>query len=161
MLPGSNLLDIRRIYSHPQALGQCINFIEKLREKTKNLDEISTSSTSEAAEIVVERKDIHSAAIGSELSATINNLQLVKRNIADIADNQTRFLVIGRNKTVPTGNDKTFIVFSVNDKPGGLVRVLEVFDVLGINQNIKIALQRIKERSEWVKVLGSYPINKR
>ena len=193
-LSGTNLLDIKRIYSHPQALAQCRNFIEKMRDKNKNdIKEIATKSTSEAAKIVAEEKNIFSAAIGGELSALLNHLKIMASDIADANNNQTRFLVLVKTAEdlipQPSGDDKTFAIFSVENKPGSLVRVLEVFDVLSVNMtmiqsrpskkqlgeyvffvefeghrassNIAVALDGVRSRSVWLKVLGSYPIFKK
>lgn len=191
LLPGlgAKLSDIKRIYSHPQALAQCRNFIEKLRGEN-SIEEVATKSTSEAAKIVAEQEDNFSAAIGGELSAHLNHLKILASDIADADNNQTRFLVLVKTaeNLIPqsSGEDKTFIIFSVENQPGSLVRVLEVFDVLAVNMtmiqsrpskkrlgeyvffvefeghrassNIAVALDRVRERSVWLKVLGSYPV---
>ena len=189
--PGVKLSNIRRIYSHPQALAQCRNFIEKMRNKN-DIEEITAKSTSEAAKIVAEKKDIFSAAIGGELSAHLNHLKILASDIADANNNQTRFLILIKTAEnlipQPSDEDKTFIIFSVENQPGSLIRILEIFDVMGINMtmitsrpskrrlgeyiffvefeghiknsNVTVALQRIKLRSSWLKVLGSYPIFK-
>lgn len=187
---GAKLSNIKRIYSHPQALAQCRKFIEKLRgESNIDIEEIATKSTSEAAKIVAEKEDIFSVAIGGELSAHLNYLKIISSDMADAYNNKTRFLVLVRTAKNfilrPSGEDKTFIIFSVENQPGSLVKVLEVFDVLAVNMtliqsrpskkqlgeyiffvefeghraspNIAVALDRVKSRSVWLKVLGSYP----
>ena len=187
---GAKTDKIRRIYSHPQALAQCRGYIEGLRYHGE-VEEIATKSTSEAAKIVAEKEDIYSAAIGGELSAHLNHLKILASDIADADNNQTRFLVLIKTAEnlilQPSGDDKTFIIFSVENQPGSLVRVLEVFDVLAVNMtliqsrpsrkrlgeyvffvefeghrassNIAVALDRVRSRSVWLKVLGSYPIH--
>lgn len=190
MLPEADIKGIQKIYSHPQALGQCVKFLEKIRNNNGDLEEIATKSTSEAAEIVARSGEKYNAAIGSKLSADLNDLKVAVADIADTNNNQTRFFVLERDgadirNCQPSDDDKTFIIFSVENQPGNLVRVLEVFDVLGINMtmitsrpskkrlgeyvffvefeghldmdNVKVVLNRIKLRSKWLKVLGSYP----
>ncbi|MCK5122746.1 MAG: prephenate dehydratase [Candidatus Pacebacteria bacterium] len=166
--------------SHPQALAQCTNFIEKL-----GIETISFDSTSAAVEQVAEKQDSSFAAIGTERAAEIYGLKVIRKNIQDSDNNVTRFLVLGHEANIQTSIDKTSIIFEVNNEPGALLRVLEVFDALDINMTnivsrpskkelgkyifwvdieghqddarINVALEQIKTRTAFLKVLGSYP----
>jgi chorismate mutase/prephenate dehydratase len=87
------------------------------------------------------------AAIGSAVAAELYGLKIVCKNIEDIANNITRFLVIGREDAKPTGEDKTAILFSTAHKAGALADVLDVFKRCGINlTNIE---SRPSKKREW------------
>ncbi|MET1124637.1 MAG: prephenate dehydratase [Archaeoglobaceae archaeon] len=120
------LRKIRRVYSHPQAIAQCMGFINNYLPQA----EIRyTSSTSDAATLL----DDYSAAIMSENAARLHGLQILRRNIQDLKDrNVTRFYVIRRRGGERKGS-VTAIFFGVEDRPGALKDVLEVFYRKGIN----------------------------
>ncbi len=120
--------DIKRIYSHPQALAQCRNW---LSTQFPNVERIATASTSRAAEMAA--KEPGSAAIASALAAKLNNLHVQFENIEDKTNNTTRFYVIGQQLTKPTGDDKTAIMFTTEHKAGALTEVLNVFRDYGLN----------------------------
>lgn len=180
---------IKKIFSHPQALNQCRIFIERMRvyNNNLNLEEVATKSTAEAARIVSETNNLDYCAIGTRVAAKIYNLKILKENIADSKNNQTRFFVLSKkadNDNPTAKNAKTFIIFPVEDKPGALKRILEIFAVLEINMNsinsrpaktnfgqyfflveinghketsnVKIALEQVKRRAKSLKILGSY-----
>jgi chorismate mutase/prephenate dehydratase len=119
---------IKRIYSHPQALAQCRNW---LSAQFPNIERIATASTSRAAEMAANEEG--SAAIASALAAKLHNLHLQFENIEDNANNTTRFYVIGHQSTKPTGDDKTALMFTTEHKPGALTEVLNVFNDFGLN----------------------------
>ncbi len=175
----ANIEDIKFVYSHIQALSQCRKFIEKL-----GVVVTSTSSTSAAAEMVKGKKN--SAAIGTKRAGEIYGLKIAASNIQDYKNNVTRFVVINKIDNEPTGNDKTSIVFSImDDKPGRLYKILEVFadnninltkiesrpskeklgsyiffvDFEGHREDKKIGniLNNIRSNLGYIKVLGSYP----
>lgn len=176
----AELDDIKYVYSHIQALSQCRNFTHKMGVIVN-----ATPSTSAAAEMIKGKKD--SGAIGTKKAAEIYGLKIAASNIQDYKNNVTRFIVIDKNDHDPTGNDKTSIVFSMNeDKPGGLYEVLGVFAESDINltkiesrpskeklgsyiffvdfnghrtdNNIQNIITKIKNMVEYLKVLGSYPV---
>ncbi len=130
------LEDIRYIYSHPQAIEQCREFLHRqLPEAVLK----TCSSTSEACRIALEDKSY--GAIAGSTAANIHGLDIIKADIQDNSMNQTRFIVIGREGTEPTGNDKTSIAFSFfDDYPGSLFQVLREFAEADIN------LTRIESR---------------
>lgn len=120
--------DIKRIYSHPQALAQCRGW---LSTQFPNVERIATASTSRAAEMAA--KEPGSAAIASTLAAKMHNLRIQFENIEDNANNTTRFFIIGQQTTKPTGDDKTALMFTTEHKSGALTEVLNVFCDFGLN----------------------------
>lgn len=172
--------DIKKIYSHIQALSQCRKFIGKMDFKP-----IATPSTSGAAEMVKYEKD--AAAIGSKKAAELYDLNIFANDIQDYENNSTRFVIISMDYCKPSGHDKTSIVFSLfEDRPGGLYDVLGEFANCNINltkiesrpskkklgkyiffidflghfsdKKVKNILNNIKDKVSYVKILGSYPI---
>jgi chorismate mutase/prephenate dehydratase len=174
-----DLSRIQRVLSHPQPLGQCKHW---LRRHLPEAELVVTSSTTAAAEEAL--RDPHTAAVGSRLAAEAG-LLVVRERIQDHEGNATRFVIVGKQLTAPTGNDKTTLVFSTPHERGALRRVLEVFDQEGLNltriesrplrqqqweyafftdleghrdePSVQRALTRLREGSALVRVLGSYP----
>jgi len=177
--PDAEIDDVQLVYSHIQALSQCRKFTEGLGVVVN-----STPSTSAAAEMTKGKKNL--AAIGTKRAAEIYDLKIAASNIQDYENNVTRFVVIDKTDHERTGKDKTSIVFSIlEDKPGGLYEILEVF----ANNNINLTkiesrpskeklgsyiffvdfeghrtdkligniLNIIRSKLEYIKVLGSYP----
>ena len=132
--------DIKRIVSHPQALAQCRQWLTSHFPAAK-LDEVA--STAHAAMIAAGDESV--GAISSALAKEAYDLQLIAANIEDHSNNITRFLVIGDQDTVPSGADKTSLVFSVKDKPGVLHRMLQPFARSRINLT-KIESRPIKNK---------------
>ncbi len=145
ILGKGRLADIKYIYSHPQAIEQCREFLHhQLPEAILK----SCSSTSEACKIALE--DSSYGAIASSSAANIHGLNIIKADVQDNLMNQTRFIVIGREDTSPSGNDKTSIAFSFfDDFPGSLFQVLREFAEVDIN------LTRIESRPAKAE-LGRY-----
>jgi len=172
--------DIKTIYSHPQAIAQCKEWLSK---KGPDVPIVESLSTARAAEIA--SKDPSAAAISSEAAEILYNLKTVVRNIEDYTHNLTRFLVIGHIKAARTGNDKTSIMFSVAHTSGSLFKSLTPFAEDNINltkiesrpskrkawdyvffvdidghledNKIKNALDNFSRDVSFLKVLGSYP----
>jgi len=119
---------ITKIYSHPQALAQCRNW---LSTQFPNVERVASSSTSKAAEMAAAEPG--AAAIASSLAAKLHDLHVQFENIEDNPNNTTRFFVIGDQTTQPTGDDKTAIVFTTEHKAGALTEVLNVFSDHGLN----------------------------
>ncbi len=121
-----DLREIRRVYSHPQAIAQCMGFINNY---LPHAEIRYTSSTSDAAKLL----DDYSAAIMSEHAARIYKLHVLRRNIQDLRErNVTRFYVIRRRRGERRGR-VTSLFFGVEDRPGALKDVLEVFYKKGFN----------------------------
>lgn len=127
--PLTSIKHIQRIYTHPQAFGQCEIF---LGAYFKGVERIDVSSTSKAAEMVKADTTGTSAAIASSLAAEIHGLDILAKSIEDREDNKTRFFVLRKGvdeKTKhPEGPTKSLISFTVDHRsPGALADVLECF----------------------------------
>jgi chorismate mutase/prephenate dehydratase len=133
--PELNLGAVRRVYSHPQALGQCRRWLEA---HLPQADRIEAPSTSEAARLA--REDAEGAAVASELAAELFGLKVAETRIQDLAANATRFLVLGPRAAEPTGRDRTTLLAMAQDGPGALLHLLEPLARRGLN------LSRIQSR---------------
>ena len=178
--PETRLDLIKRVYSHPQALGQCQAFLKHL-----NCELIPTYDTAGSVKMIKEKGITDGAAIASTRAAEIYGMKILAREIEDNPHNFTRFFILGKQDSPPSGNDKTSIVFSVKHKPGALYEFLKKLSSRGINltkiesrptrqkpweynfyldfeghREDKVAsrtLEELEEISLFVKVLGSYP----
>jgi len=119
---------ITRIYSKPEALSQCRQW---LGAQLQHAEKVPTASTSRAAALAAEEDG--AAAIGSVLAGEIYGLKAQFANIEDNPQNTTRFFVIGRQSAKPTGEDKTSIMFTTEHKAGALTSVLDVLRDYGLN----------------------------
>ena len=129
--PGSNLSDIKDIFSHAQALSQCSNFIKK-----NNLVEHIRADTAGSAETISKNKIKKEAAIASSLSAKIYKLKILAPNIENEKGNATRFLVMGKKVYQPDFGDKKYItsfLFKLKSKPAALYQSLGGFAINGVN----------------------------
>ena len=130
-LPGTKLKDIKNVYSHAQGLSQCTNFIKK-----NNLNEQVRADTAGSAKYISENKNKLDAAIASEQSAKIYNLDILKSNIEDEKSNVTRFLIMGRPILQPDFKKKKYItsfLFKLKSKPAALYQSLGGFAINGVN----------------------------
>ncbi len=178
------LEQIKTIYSHPNALGQCKSWIKK---HLPNVALFETTSTAKAAKIA--EKDATVAAIASLAASDIYALNVLARGIEDKSNNITRFLVIGKEIPKKSGNDKTSFMFTIKDKVGALYQILEPFYKNSINltriesrpskqknwsyifyvdidghledEKIQTSLKEIEKFTVLLKILGSYPKNSR
>ncbi|MCL2389579.1 MAG: prephenate dehydratase [Elusimicrobia bacterium] len=135
--------NIKKIYSHPQALAQCRQWLSK---HYPNAELFETSSTSAAVKHIT--KDKHGAAVASKAASSLYSVKLLSQNIQD-TENFTRFFVIGSTCAKPTGNDKTSVAFIIKDKVSALSNVLTIF------ARHKINLTKIESRPTKQK-LGEY-----
>lgn len=127
-IKGSSLKDIKRVYSHPQALLQCSDY---LREKLSKAQAISFFDTAGAADYIKKQNDKSLAAIASKRAATYNSLDILSSSIQSHANNYTRFYVIcnkdNYNRLVDKDRlDRIAIVFSVKHEPGSLFNALKI-----------------------------------
>lgn len=126
--PLSSLKHIQRIYTHPQAFGQCEIF---LGTYLKGIERVDVSSTSKAAEMVKADTTGTSAAIASSLAAEVHGLDILAKNIEDSEDNKTRFFILRKGaaeKKPAAGPTKSLISFTVDHRsPGALADVLDSF----------------------------------
>jgi len=178
--PEVTLDSIKKVYSHPQALGQCQAFLRHL-----NLEIIPTYDTAGSAKMIKEMGITDGAAIASTRAAEIYSMKILARDIADNPNNFTRFFILAKEDSPPTGSDKTSIVFSVKHRPGALYEFLKELAVRKINltkiesrptrqkpweynfyldfeghREDKIAreaLEQLEQSALFLKVLGSYP----
>jgi len=176
----TNVDQITRIYSHAQSLSQCRKWLDT---HYPNADRISVTSNSEAAKRI--KGEWNAAAIAGEMAADLYDLNCHAKNIEDMPDNSTRFLIIGSEEVGASGDDKTSIVVSAQNKPGALHDLLEPFHRNGVDltrvesrpsrsgiwnyvffidfsghQNddkVSDTLKEVSARAAEIKVLGSYP----
>ncbi len=126
---GAKLEDIKEIYSHEQAIGQCGAFLEKLT----GVKVIAVENTAVAAKMVAESDRADIAAISSRSCAELYGLINLAPSIQDKDNNRTRFICISKNLEIYPGADKTSIMMVLPHRPGSLYRVLARLYVLGIN----------------------------
>jgi prephenate dehydratase len=171
---------IDTVYSHPQALGQCRKFIQEHKLKT-----IPTYDTAGSVKILLELKKDNLSCIASKIASEIYKVPVIKEGIEDNTNNYTRFLVLANKKPEKTTSDKTSIIFSIKHVPGSLYSILEKFNANKINLtkiesrptkstpweynfyvdfegnqddlHILDLLEKIKQNTLFLKVLGSYP----
>ena len=177
---GAGLDTIKTVYSHPQALGQCRSFLNHL-----NCELVPSSDTAGSVKMIKDQRLTDSAAVASARAAEMYGMKIIAREIEDNPHNFTRFFVLSKEDALPTGNDKTSIVFSLKHKPGALYDCLREFASRDINlsklesrptrhqpweynfymdfaghrqeENIAEALKHLEEHSVFVRILGSYP----
>ncbi len=180
MSKSEQIEQVEKIYSHSHALAQCRNW---LKTNMAGVPVVETPSTSRAAERC--KEEPRAAAIASELAAHMYGLHVLKSRIEDNINNCTRFLVLCRHSSEPTGKDKTSVMLSVKDKAGALYDLLRPFASNGISMTkiesrpsrrkaweyiffvdfeghqredrIRRTIEELKSRCLFMKVLGSYP----
>jgi prephenate dehydratase len=183
-LPGVIFREIRKVYSHPQALGQCSDFLDGL----ENVEVIPMYDTAGSAKRISEGSEKDAASIASLRAAKDYGLHVLKQGIENNDQNFTRFLIISQNGIIPEQHIKTSIVFSAKDIPGALFKSLSVFALRDINllkiesrplrkgkwrywfyldfegglqdEACQNALNHLREITSFLKVLGSYETGK-
>ena len=136
--PGTKLGDVSLVLSIPVATAQCSAW---LRDKLPNAEVHAANSTADAARLVGERSTAGEkgiAALAPANAAALYGLEVVAKDIADHAGNQTRFVLIAREGIpAPTGHDKTgIVVFQRADEPGSLISILQEFAARRINLSL-------------------------
>ena len=119
---------IKKLYAHPQALAQCRGWVQN---HLADAEIIETSSNSRSAELAAKEKN--SAAITGVLAAEHYKLPILESDIQDNSANATRFLVLGRQCSPPTGRDRTSLMLSVTHKVGALHQALAAFRRFKLN----------------------------
>ena len=180
--PGTVPAEIKVIYSHPQALGQCRQYLEKNYPQAEQMASLSTVlCVTDSFE-----SKVPAAAISPRRASELYDVDILDRGIQDVANNVTRFAVIGLSDHAPTGDDKTSMAFTLEkDSPGLLHRVLGEFADRGINllkiesrptkqllgeyiflldcvghredSPMKEALAALSDPISMLRILGSYP----
>jgi chorismate mutase/prephenate dehydratase len=177
----SSLEEVKRVYSHRHALAQARKW---LSENLPWAELIEVSSTAKAAEIA--SREPGSGAVASEAASLLYDLNILAKNLQEVARNFTRFLVVGkRDSEYPSGRDKTSIMFSTKHRAGALFKALQPFAVYDVNltkiesrptkkrpweyvffvdleghrkdERVAKALKELEESCSFLKVLGSYP----
>src|SRR5271163_1461495 len=180
LLSNSPRSKIQKLFAHPQSLAQCRGWIQN---HLPRVEIVETSSNTRSAELAAKEKN--TAAIAGILAAEKYKLQILEQDIQDNAANATRFLVLGRQCSPPTGDDRTSLMVSVSDKVGALHEAIAAFrrykinmtkiesrpskrkaweyfffiDCAGHYQDAKLtkAIKQLGEHCNFVKILGSYP----
>ena len=177
------LAEITVVYSHPQALGQCRKFIQKNR-----LEIMPTYDTAGSVKMLRDFDNDLVACIASKEAAEIFGVPVIQDGIEDNANNYTRFLIFSKEKNDKTENSKTSIIFSVKHEAGALYQIINEFYQNKINltkiesrpnkntlgeynfyvdfeghqddSTVKDVLQKLRDNTTFLKILGSYPIAK-
>lgn len=172
---------VRKVFAHAQSFAQCRMWLDANLPKA---DRVAVASNGEAARLVKEQGQ--GAAIASQQTAQIYDLEILASNIEDDPNNRTRFLVIGRQRCEATGCDRTSLVVSAQkDQSGALLSLLEPFAQGGVNLTkiesrpsrradwdynffldldghqddpaVRKVLERVESRAGFFRILGSYP----
>ncbi len=179
-LPGQRLEGIHRVYSHPQALAQCSEFIRR-----HVLEAVAAADTAGSARLIREQGLAGTGAIAGRRAAEIYGLEVLAEGIEDRPDNQTRFFVIGREPVRFAGSAKTTLIMGTAHRPGALYTCLGAFARRGINltrlesrpsrarpweyifyvdceghvddPTLAEALGELGQLTTYLKVLGSFP----
>lgn len=186
-LPGVKFKDIQRVYSHPVALNQCLNFFADNRR----LEKVPFYDTAGSVKMIAEKGLQDAAAIASSVAAEIYGTRILKRSIEDDRANFTRFFLLRRKRfarTIPPAGKKgykTSLVFTTRNVPGALFRALSAFALRDISlsriesrplrgkpweyrfyvdfqgrvddERVKNALGHLAELADFLRVLGCYP----
>nr|AIE95466.1 prephenate dehydratase (pheA2) [uncultured marine group II/III euryarchaeote AD1000_66_E09] len=178
--PGTRFNAIETVYSHPQAIGQCREFLQRTIPDARTEASLSTAQSVELA-----LRNDNSAGIAPRRAAEINSAAILADGIQDDDRNSTRFVVLSDDDADPTGDDKTSIAFNVDDKPGALLTIMQQFAMSEINllkiesrparetlgvyiflldcsghrndEKLARVLNTIREKTVWLKIFGSYP----
>ena len=180
LIGNGDLEEVDTVYSHPQALGQCRDFIQKNNMKT-----VPTYDTAGSVKIIKEINKKNISCIASKTASQIYKMPIVSENITNNLNHYTRFLVLSKKTSEETGSDQTSILFSIKHEPGSLFRIIENFHSYNVNlskiesrptksknweynfyvdfeghaknpQILKM-LEKIKNKTLFMKTLGSYP----
>ncbi len=179
--PGAELGDIKRVYSHPQALGQCRSFLAKYPQWEK----VPAFDTAGSARHVRDTGLKEEAAIASRRAAEVYGLKVIREGVQNREDNFTRFFAIQKAPGLLDHGDKTSLAFATRNVPGALYEAMGAFAGRGINMTkvesrprqgraweyvffvdidghvndprVAEALTDVVRRAVFVKVLGSYP----
>lgn len=181
-LPGVTLAQVKKVYSHPQALAQCEHSITRL---LPHAERIATYDTAGSIKMIKEQNITDGAGLASRRAASIYQMNILHADMQDNSENYTRFVVVAPQPIVPQGESKTSIVFSMENVPGSLFKSLAVFALRDIDltkiesrplqgkrwqyffyidfigslheERCRNALNHLQEITTFFKILGSYP----
>lgn len=179
-LPGASLQDIQVVYSHPQALMQCSQYLNA----HSDWKQISVENTAVSAKKVIEDQDVHQAAVASQVAGSLYGLSVLAQEINHNRDNTTRFIILARDKVYRKDAKKISICFELPHKIGSLYNILGNFIYNGVNMvmiesrpilgknweyrffvdiegnlsdvPVQNALKSISEEAANVRILGNY-----
>lgn len=137
-LPGTEIQKVSRVISHPQALGQCSKYIERA-----GMEPVQFQDTASAVSSLADPMYKGYAAIGTKMAADLYGMEILDEDIGDFKENYTRFISVSKETEMAheePGRRKASMVVSLEDRPGSLKEVLEIFGSHGIN------LTRIESR---------------
>ena len=178
--PGTKLADVTIVMSHPQALAQCRGYLERTLPNARLEAALSTAGAVEEAS-----RTLGVAGIGTRRAAELHGGQIIAESIQDEGQNETRFVVVARQDSPPTGDDKTSIAFAVDhDRPGTLIAALRELSDRGLNMThiqlrpsrrgvgiyvflidilghktepaVAEALRALAKQTSFLRILGSY-----
>lgn len=179
-IKGATIDTIKEVYSHPQALSQCNQFLGE----HPAFKQMPYHNTAMATQLVAQEQEVYKAAIGSKRAAHLYGLEIIEEDIANTKDNYTRFIIIGKYIQIDQKCDKVSIVFTTKHESGALYSVLSHFAYNGVNllkihsrprrnkswhyiffvdlegnledAHMLIALGKVNKECEYFRILGSY-----
>jgi len=181
-IKGSKIEDIKRVYSHEQALMQCSEFLGKYPEWEK----VKMNNTALSAKYIGDTKNKKNACIANMETREMYNLELLQPDINNEKENFTRFFIVSNKNLICENSEKISVITSTKNESGALMKLLKVFSDYGLNmvnlksrpktnkpweyyfyidfegnleeENVEKALEEIREKSIYLQILGNYKI---
>ena len=181
-IKGSKIEDIKRVYSHEQALMQCSEFLGKYPEWEK----VKMNNTALSAKYIGDTKNKENACIANMETREMYNLELLQPDINNEKENFTRFFIVSNKNLICENSEKISVITSTKNESGALMKLLKVFSDYGLNmvnlksrpktnkpweyyfyidfegnleeENVEKALEEIREKSLYLQILGNYKI---
>ena len=181
-IKGSKITDIRRVYSHEQALMQCSEFLGKYPKWEK----VKMNNTALSAKYIGDTKNKENACIANMETREMYNLELLQPDINNEKENFTRFFIVSNKNLICENSEKISVITSTKNESGALMKLLKVFSDYGLNmvnlksrpktnkpweyyfyidfegnleeENVEKALKEIREKSIYLQILGNYKI---
>ncbi len=145
-LPGQKIEDVKNVRSHPMALLQCSEFLEKY----EHLLGIETNDTADSAKEIQNKQQRGIAAIASKSAADLYNLEILAYDIENLKQNYTRFIILSNKKDDSKNNvNKASINFRLDHRPGALANILNIFMDYGINLSLIQSIPIIGKIQEY------------
>ena len=181
-IKGSKIDDIKRVYSHEQALMQCSEFLGKYPEWEK----VKMNNTALSAKYIGDTGNKENACIANMETREMYNLELLQPDINNEKENFTRFFIVSNKNLICENSEKISVITSTKNESGALMKLLKVFSDYGLNmvnlksrpktnkpweyyfyidfegnleeENVEKALKEIREKSIYLQILGNYKI---
>ena len=181
-IKGSKIEDIKRVYSHEQALMQCSEFLGKYPEWEK----VKMNNTALSAKYIGDTKNKENACIANMETREMYNLELLQPDINNEKENFTRFFIVSNKNLICENSEKISVITSTKNESGALMKLLKVFSDYGLNmvnlksrpktnkpweyyfyidfegnleeENVEKALEEIREKSIYLQILGNYKV---